>query len=130
MSIKTFGWVVPAVAALGLSGLALASPANATTAAVPEIAPGAVSAVGPASVVPVLHTGSRGAAVRTWQIDIDWVADKVPGVPHIANDGIYGPKTATATRAFQRYAHIRIDGVVGPQTRAAMNTALHGSPTH
>lgn len=58
----------------------------------------------PTSSLPLPRTGSRGAAVRTWQNDIDRVAGKIAGVHQIAQDGI-----------------------VGPRTRAAMDTALHGS---
>ena len=35
-------------------------------------------------------------------------------------DGIAGPMTAQAVRAFQRKAHITVDGVAGPQTRRAL----------
>ncbi len=127
MSTRTLKWtMVPAAAALALAGVVLAPAADAA----PRVA-GAVSAgqMAVAHRAPLLHTGSRGAAVRIWQFDIDRITGKVPGVSHIAVDGVFGPKTAAATRAFQRYAHIRVDGIVGPQTRAAMQTALHGSRT-
>ena len=35
-------------------------------------------------------------------------------------DGIAGPMTAQAVRAFQRKAHITVDGIAGPQTRRAL----------
>lgn len=35
-------------------------------------------------------------------------------------DGIAGPVTAQAVRAFQRKAHITVDGIAGPQTRRAL----------
>ncbi len=127
MSTRTLKWtMVPAAAALALAGVVWAPAADAA----PRVA-GAVSAgqMAIAHRAPLLHTGSRGAAVRVWQIDIDRTADKVPGIPHIAKDGTFGPRTAAATRAFQRYAHIRVDGIVGPQIRAAMQTALHGFRT-
>lgn len=34
----------------------------------------------------------------------------------IAVDGQFGPKTAAAVMAFQKYMHIGVDGEVGPQT--------------
>jgi murein DD-endopeptidase MepM/ murein hydrolase activator NlpD len=35
-------------------------------------------------------------------------------------DGVAGPSTTAAVRAFQRRAHLSVDGVAGPQTRAAL----------
>lgn len=42
------------------------------------------------------------------------------GVP----DGIVGPKTVAAVRAFQTTAGLKVDGAVGPATRAALIRAL------
>lgn len=39
-------------------------------------------------------------------------------------DGIYGPKTAEAVRAFQRDAGITVDGEYGPETAGALAEAL------
>jgi hypothetical protein len=38
-------------------------------------------------------------------------------------DGIYGPTTAGAVRAFQHDHHLTVDGVVGPNTRAVLDEA-------
>lgn len=39
-------------------------------------------------------------------------------------DGLFGPKTRSAVRAFQTDADIKVDGIVGRQTRAALESAL------
>jgi len=114
---------VPAVAALGFGVLATAPAASATPAAT------ATAQISTAASTRLLVVGDRGSDVRTWQQDIDRVAGKIAGVPHVATDGVYGPRTAAATRAVQRYAHLSVDGVVGPNTLNAMTTALHGSPS-
>jgi peptidoglycan hydrolase-like protein with peptidoglycan-binding domain len=119
---------VPAVAALGFGALATAPAASATPGTTP--APAARTAqIATAASTRLLVVGDHGSDVRNWQQDIDRVAGKINGIPHLATDGAYGPRTAAATRAFQRYAHLSVDGIVGPNTRSAMTTALHGSPT-
>lgn len=111
---------VPAMAALGFSALAAAPAAHAAQATATTVNVAATSSR-------PLMTGDRGSDVSGWQQNIDRVSGKIPGVPRIATDGIYGPRTAAATRDFQRFAHVVVDGVVGPHTRAAMSTTLHGS---
>jgi peptidoglycan hydrolase-like protein with peptidoglycan-binding domain len=39
-------------------------------------------------------------------------------------DGIYGPLTTQAVRAFQADHRLVVDGIVGPKTRVAFATAL------
>ncbi|WP_158607673.1 peptidoglycan-binding domain-containing protein [Flexivirga caeni] len=117
---------VPVLATLGLATLAAAPQAHATTLTQSVVASGGVAAT---SGSRPLMMGDYGSDVRAWQQDIDSVAGKIPGVPHIATDGIFGRLTRAATKDFQRFAHIAVDGIVGPQTRAAMNTARHGSPS-
>jgi len=114
---------VPAVAALGFGALATSPVASATPAAAQT------AQIATAASARLLVVGDRGSDVRTWQQDIDRVAGKIAGIPHLATDGVYGSRTAAATRAFQRYAHLSVDGAVGPNTHSAMTTALHGSPT-
>ena len=59
--------------------------------------------------VQLLRIGSRGQAVAHIQ--------KALGV---ALDGVFGPKTRAAVRAFQLSEHLEVDGIVGPQTRRAL----------
>jgi peptidoglycan hydrolase-like protein with peptidoglycan-binding domain len=72
-----------------------------------------------------LREGSRGTEVRNWQAILNRLADAgMPSQPKIAVDGIFGPKTNTATHIFQRWVHITADGIVGPKTRAMAATTL------
>jgi peptidoglycan hydrolase-like protein with peptidoglycan-binding domain len=48
------------------------------------------------------------------------VALKTKGLYHGAVDGIKGPQTRRAVRAFQRRAGLAVDGVAGPRTRRAL----------
>ena len=57
----------------------------------------------------VLRIGSRGEDVKTLQ-----------RILNLADDGIFGPVTDEAVRAFQAEHGLGIDGVVGTQTWAAL----------
>jgi hypothetical protein len=59
-----------------------------------------------------LTTGSRGDSVRMIQEQLNRVAQVYSAIPKIAVDGIYGPKTAEAVRAFQRIFTLPVTGVV------------------
>ncbi|MFC0041032.1 CHAP domain-containing protein [Actinomadura rayongensis] len=64
-----------------------------------------------------LKTGTRGAAVKSWQTQMrkrGW---------RLAADGVYGAESRGVCEAFQAEKHLRVDGVVGPQTWAAAWTA-------
>jgi len=63
----------------------------------------------------LLRFGSRGSDVASVQRQLGVVAD-----------GIFGPKTRAAVRAFQRSHGLLVDGIVGPQTRAALARAGSG----
>jgi len=56
-----------------------------------------------------LQLGSRGPAVATAQAQL-----------RILADGVFGPQTDAAVRAFQAANGLEVDGVVGPMTRAAL----------
>jgi peptidoglycan hydrolase-like protein with peptidoglycan-binding domain len=48
-------------------------------------------------------------------------------------DGIFGPKTLAAVRAFQKSHGLKVDGLVGPKTTAALRTrhpAAQHAPAH
>jgi peptidoglycan hydrolase-like protein with peptidoglycan-binding domain len=61
----------------------------------------------------------RGPAVREVQQQL-----ALFGYKHGPLDGIYGPLTAQAVRAFQADHRLVADGIVGPKTRVAFATAL------
>ena len=101
---------------------------NAPRAAAPAAAPAAAQ---PAAANPTpntnitgttttpngnLRNGSRGPDVKSIQQSLGMARDE--------QDGIFGPKTEAAVRAFQQEAGIQVDGVVGPETRAALMDRL------
>lgn len=59
-----------------------------------------------------LTEGSRGEAVRQMQEQLNAIADVYYVVPNIAADGIFGPRTAEAVRAFQRQFDLTPNGIV------------------
>jgi peptidoglycan hydrolase-like protein with peptidoglycan-binding domain len=63
---------------------------------------------------PVVRKGDQNHPVRTLQ-------DLLRARGHsVAVDGIFGPATEAAVRAFQQEKHLAVDGVVGPITWAAL----------
>lgn len=72
------------------------------------------------SVATTLRRGARGQAVHGLQIALT-----ARGYPLFA-DGMFGPATEHAVRAFQARNRLAVDGIVGPATMAALgigNTA-------
>jgi GH24 family phage-related lysozyme (muramidase) len=69
---------------------------------------------------PTLQKGSQGDAVRALQ-----QALLAAGFDPHGTDGVFGPGTDAAVRAFQGNHGLSVDGVVGPATLAALN--LNGS---
>jgi lysozyme len=63
----------------------------------------------------LLRRGDKGPAVKDLQKQLN-----AKGFNCGAADGIFGPKTESAVKAFQKAAHIAVDGIVGPQTKAAL----------
>lgn len=59
-----------------------------------------------------LQEGSRGEAVRQIQEQLNAVADVYYRIPNLAADGVYGPRTAEAVRAFQEIFDLTPNGIV------------------
>ena len=64
----------------------------------------------------MLSNGSNGAEVEALQ-----TALKAAGHDCGAVDGIFGPKTEAAVRAFQEANGLQADGIAGPKTSAALH---------
>src|SRR5262249_60560717 len=68
----------------------------------------------------ILRRGCEGEDVRRWQHFL-LGQELLDG----AVDGVFGPLSENATKAFQRKRKLTVDGMVGPQTlAAALNTGL------
>jgi murein L,D-transpeptidase YcbB/YkuD len=54
--------------------------------------------------------------------DIRWAQEQLLewGYKPLATDGIYGPKTLAAVKAFQANKGLKVDGIVGPKTWAKL----------
>lgn len=78
---------------------------------------GPAPAPAPAGGEPVLRQGARGGAVSALQQRLAQLGFNPGGV-----DGDFGPRTASAVRAFQASRGLIVDGVVGPQTWGALRT--------
>ena len=75
------------------------------------------------TVTEVLRRGSRGENVSLLQkqlIDAGFSPGPV--------DGIFGPQTESAVRAFQSSRSLGIDGIVGPQTWRALGAQVNSPP--
>jgi peptidoglycan hydrolase-like protein with peptidoglycan-binding domain len=94
------------------------------------VASGVVGAGTWRSLIVTVRLGSRGPAVRAVQDQINF--RNLRNGRTLVVDGIFGPKTAAAVRAFQQAMSFGIhgfavDGIVGPQTWQALVTeALSG----
>jgi Putative peptidoglycan binding domain/CHAP domain len=66
----------------------------------------------------MLHVTSPAMTGR----DVVLIQEKLTALGYApgAIDGVYGPTTAAAVRAYQRDEGLEVDGVVGPQTRKAL----------
>ncbi len=68
--------------------------------------------------------GAEGRSVQTWQSDLNnWARLTMSDLP-IEDDGIFGPNTEAATRAFETASERQIDGIVEPIDRQVMRRIL------
>lgn len=111
------------VVAVGAAAMGLGAPGPAVAAAPPS-----AQASWQDAGASLLRVGSHGLVVREWQ-DLMNRAFSGGTVDHpvLAVDGVYGPATASGTRAVQAAAGIAQDGVVGPATRGALPGLLPGA---
>lgn len=58
-----------------------------------------------------LQEGSTGAKVRQMQNQLNVIAGAYPLIPRIAEDGVYGPRTAEAVRVFQGIFGLPANGI-------------------
>lgn len=67
----------------------------------------------------ILQRGDAGLDVLLWQKMLNRMTTAEHHVPEdiIAEDGIFGPETETATKRFERGAQFRRDGIVGQRER-------------
>ena len=87
---------------------------------------GAVIATGIIAPVGALAASEDARQWQTFrQTDSEKVVPKVKAIQFLLRargfypsqpDGIYGPRTAAAVKAFQRKHGLKVDGIVGPQT--------------
>lgn len=71
----------------------------------------------------VTHNGAASVAVGSLK-DVQRSLNTLGWQPPLKVDGIIGPKTRAAVRAFQSSQHLVVDGIPGPATRAALSSAL------
>lgn len=64
----------------------------------------------------VLRRGDRGSEVKTIQYFLAFVGFFNDRLPEIKSDGIFGPETENAVKAFQREYGLTADGIVGRAT--------------
>jgi peptidoglycan hydrolase-like protein with peptidoglycan-binding domain len=84
----------------------------------------ATDADDPAQDLVVARPGSMGPNVAAWQRSLNrWRAAAGASGPDLAVDGVFGPNTEAATRAFQASQSITVDGLIGPETLAAFRSA-------
>jgi lysozyme len=100
---------------VGLPGASTGGTVVTTTTTTTTTPPSTTGKTGSLPTTTVLTEGNSGPAVVTLQLALERHGEN-PG----ATDGVFGPNTLAAVRAFQTKSHITVDGVVGPHTWAAL----------
>lgn len=109
------------------AGLVLAqAPASArplAQQAAAQVVTAAATGSAATSAAALLQAGSRGPQVQQWQALLNRLfrLGTVSGST-LAQDGVFGPATAQATRTVQTHLRLSPDGVVGPRTRSAVSS--------
>lgn len=67
-----------------------------------------------------LAAGSTGQHVKEMQYYLYILSAYYSSIPQISYDGIFGPATTAAVKAFQQLFGLTVDGIVGPATWAAL----------
>ncbi|MDE7352788.1 MAG: LysM peptidoglycan-binding domain-containing protein [Acetatifactor sp.] len=74
----------------------------------------------------ILRQGSKSPDVITLQYLLNMAALFYPGIPALAQDGVFGPGTRQAVIAFQQAVGITPDGIVGPLTWKNLYDVYYG----
>ncbi|MDO4333954.1 MAG: peptidoglycan-binding protein [Eubacteriales bacterium] len=74
----------------------------------------------------LLRYGSRGQDVITLQYLLNMISEFYPGIPGLAQDGIFGSGTQQSVIAFQQIMQLDPDGIVGPLTWKALYDTYQG----
>jgi peptidoglycan hydrolase-like protein with peptidoglycan-binding domain len=98
----------------GLPSVTLPVPTVTTSAPAPAPAAPQPPAV-PATRL--LKDGVRGEDVKAWQEEL-----RRGGYSQVKADGVFGPVSTAATKAWQAERGLKADGIVGPATRAKAGT--------
>ena len=73
-----------------------------------------------------VRAGDSGEEVRYIQNALNPVRRGAKEIPPLDVDGMFGPRTENAVKAFQKYYGLGVDGVVGPLTWAKLSAEYAG----
>lgn len=74
----------------------------------------------------LLQNGSQGVGVSVLQYYLSYIAEFVPTVPTVSEDGFFGDQTEAAVRAFQSTYGLPADGIVGELTWRELTDVYRG----